>query len=74
MYGLGDVMFRMLREMELKLIMGFPKEYVLVGTQGERKKYIGNAVEVTIARAWCEALCVAIAIARSGKHKQCVAA
>lgn len=58
LYGLGDVMFRMLREMELKLIMGFPREYVLVGTQGERKKYIGNAVEVTIARAWCKALCV----------------
>ena len=37
--------------------MGFPEDYVLVGTQAEQKKYIGNAVEVTIARRWCEALC-----------------
>lgn len=33
-----------------------PEDYVLVGTQAEQKKYIGNAVEVTIARVWCEAL------------------
>ncbi len=41
----------------LKKIMGFPEDYVLVGTQADQKKFIGNAVEVTIARAWCEALC-----------------
>lgn len=35
----------------------FPEDYVLVGTQAEQKKYIGNAVEVTVARCWCEALC-----------------
>ena len=37
--------------------MGFPEDYVLVVTQADQKKFIGNAVEVTIARAWCEALC-----------------
>lgn len=37
--------------------MGFPKDYVLIGTQTEQKKYIGNAVEVTMARVLCEALC-----------------
>ena len=57
MYGIIDIKMRMLKIPELKKIMGFPEEYVLVGTQAEQKKYIGNAVEVTIARAWCEALC-----------------
>ena len=45
---------------ELKKIMGFPEDYVLVGTQAEQKKYIGNAVEVNVARAWCESLFVKI--------------
>lgn len=57
LYGIVDVKMRMLKIPELKKIMGFPEDYVLVGTQAEQKKYIGNAVEVTIARAWCEALC-----------------
>ena len=41
---------------ELKAIMGFPPDYVLVGTQSEQKKYIGNAVEVNMSRVLCEAL------------------
>lgn len=57
LYGIVDIKMRMLMIDELKLIMGFPKDYVLIGTQAEQKKYIGNAVEVTIARKWCEALC-----------------
>ena len=57
LYGVVDVTMRMLKIPELKRIMGFPEDYVLVGTQAEQKKYIGNAVEVTIARRWCEALC-----------------
>ncbi|MCM1168813.1 MAG: DNA cytosine methyltransferase [Bacteroides sp.] len=61
LYGITDIKMRMLNVGELKRIMGFPEEYVLVGTQAEQKKYIGNAVEVTIARAWCEALCFALA-------------
>lgn len=36
--------------------MGFPEDYVLVGTQADKKKYIGNAVEVNMARVLCEAL------------------
>ncbi|MDE6276839.1 MAG: DNA cytosine methyltransferase [Muribaculaceae bacterium] len=59
-YNIEDIMMRMLKILELILIMGFPKDYVLVGTQADQKKFIGNAVEVTIARAWCEALCRAI--------------
>ncbi len=57
MYGIIDIKMRMLRIPELKQIMGFPKDYTLVGTQAEQKKYIGNAVEVTMARALCESLC-----------------
>ena len=45
---------------ELKQIMGFPKDYILVGTQSEQKKYIGNAVEVNMARSLCEALAKSI--------------
>lgn len=54
-YGIIDIKMRMLKIQELKEIMGFPKDYILVGTQTEQKKYIGNAVEVNTARAICEA-------------------
>ncbi|MBP5425103.1 MAG: DNA cytosine methyltransferase [Prevotella sp.] len=57
MYGIIDVKMRMLNIRELKRIMGFPEDYTLVGTQAEQKKYIGNAVEVGMARVLCEALC-----------------
>lgn len=46
----------MLRVPELKCIMGFPDDYVLVGTQADQKKFIGNAVEVNMARVLCEAI------------------
>ncbi len=57
MYCIVDIKMRMLMVEELKLIQGFPADYVLIGTQAEQKKFIGNAVEVTIARKLCEALC-----------------
>lgn len=57
MYGIVDVKMRMLKIEELKRIMGFPTDYVLVGTQAERLKYIGNAVEVNMSRVLCEAIC-----------------
>ncbi len=60
LYNVVDIMMRMLKIMELQLIMGFPADYVLIGTQADKKKFIGNAVEVTIARAICEALSAAI--------------
>ena len=56
MYGIIDIKMRMLKISELKAIMGFPADYVLVGTQGEQKKFIGNAVEVNQSRVLCEAL------------------
>lgn len=60
LYCIVDIKMRMLMIEEIKLIQGFPKEYVLIGTQAEQKKFLGNAVEVTIARKWCEALCAGI--------------
>lgn len=56
MYNIVDITMRMLKISELKLIMGFPEKYELIGTQADQKKFIGNAVEVTISRKWCEAL------------------
>lgn len=56
LYGISDICMRMLKIGELKKIMGFPEDYVLVGTQTEQKKYIGNAVEVNMSRSLCEAL------------------
>lgn len=56
-YGIVDIKMRMLKISELKKIMGFPENYVLIGTQSEQKKFIGNAVEVNMSRVLCEALC-----------------
>ena len=56
MYGIVDICMRMLKIDELKRIMGFPSNYVLIGSQAEQKKYIGNAVEVNMSRVLCEAL------------------
>lgn len=56
LYGIADIRMRMLRIGELKRIMGFPDDYTLIGTQAEQKKFIGNAVEVNMARVLCEAL------------------
>lgn len=57
LYSIVDIKMRMLNIHELKRIMGFPDSYVLVGTQADQKKFIGNAVEVNMARVLCEALC-----------------
>ena len=56
MYNIIDIKMRMLKVSELKAIMGFPPDYVLVGTQSEQKKFIGNAVEVNQSRVLCEVL------------------
>lgn len=60
--GIADIKMRMLRIDELLPIMGFPKDYALLGTKSENKKYIGNAVECGMARQLCEALYAACAI------------
>lgn len=60
LYDIIDITMRMLKIPEIKLIQGFPEDYILIGTQAEQKKFLGNAVEVTIARVWTEALCAAV--------------
>ena len=60
LYCIVDIKMRMLMIDEIKLIQGFPKDYILIGTQAEQKKFLGNAVEVTIARKWCEALSASV--------------
>ena len=64
MYGIIDIKMRMLKVSELKSIMGFPKDYELIGTQAEQKKFIGNAVEVNMSRCLCEALAERLDAAR----------
>lgn len=61
LYGIVDIKMRMLRIDELKLIMGFPRDYQLIGTQAEQKKFIGNAVETNTASAKCKATALAVA-------------
>jgi DNA (cytosine-5)-methyltransferase 1 len=65
LYGIMDVKMRMLKVPELKRIMGFPENYMLIGTQAEQKKFIGNAVEVNMARVLCEALYKALSNQRA---------
>ena len=69
MYGVGDIFFRMFKIVELKCIQGFAKDYILIGTQEEQKKYIGNAVEVRTACAWCETLCRKLAALLSASKR-----
>ena len=56
LYGIVDISMRMLRIKELKLIQGFPADYVLCGNQQEQKKFLGNAVVTIMAKVWCEAI------------------
>lgn len=51
-----DILFRMLQPEELKLAMGFSKEYQFLGTKEDQTKQIGNAVCVNLAKAMAKAL------------------
>jgi DNA (cytosine-5)-methyltransferase 1 len=55
-HGIIDIKMRMLKIPELLRIQGFPRNYVLCGTQADRKKFIGNAVVPVIPKKWIEAL------------------
>lgn len=54
-HGISDILMRMLKIEELKGITGLPAGYVLYGTQGEQKKFIGNAVPTHVVKAMVEA-------------------
>ena len=72
LYGIVDIKMRMLRIPELKRIMGFPEDYVLVGTQADQKKFIGNAVEGTQSKKNTESLCKRLRVFRLNKLKEAV--
>jgi len=55
-YGIIDIKMRMLKIPELLKIQGFGKNYKLVGTQAQKKKFIGNAVVPVIPKKMIEAL------------------
>lgn len=54
-FGIVDIKMRMLMVEELLRIQGFPVGYELVGNQTDKKKFIGNSVEVTVAKKLFEA-------------------
>lgn len=49
--NIHDILVRPLNVNEMLRIQGFPEGYVLVGNKGEKKKYIGNSVEVNVGIA-----------------------
>jgi len=55
-YGLADIKMRMLRIDELLRIQGFPNNYILLGTQTQQKKFIGNSVVPIVITKMAEAL------------------
>jgi DNA (cytosine-5)-methyltransferase 1 len=48
-HGISDIFMRMLVIPELKRIQGFPSNYILIGTQEDQKKFIGNSVVPIVA-------------------------
>lgn len=56
MYGVVDVLMRMLKVPELLRITGFRDGYILHGTQTDQKKFIGNAVPPKVPEAKMAAL------------------
>lgn len=56
LYDICDIKMRMLKVSELKVIQGFPVDYILHGNQTEQKKFIGNAVVKDVPLAWIESM------------------
>lgn len=50
-HGIVDIKMRMLKVTELLRIQGFGDKYQLKGTQTDQKRFIGNSVEVSLAKA-----------------------
>lgn len=55
MCNVVDIKMRMLYVKELLRIQGFPESYILKGSTADQKKFIGNSVEVTMAKKMAEA-------------------
>lgn len=58
LYGICDIKMRMLKVIELKVIQGFPEDYILLGSQADQKKFIGNAVHKVVPENWIKAFAV----------------
>lgn len=50
-HGIVDIKMRMLKVRELLRIQGFGDQYHLKGTQTDQKRFIGNSVEVNLAKS-----------------------
>ena len=55
MYGISDIKMRMLFVNELLKIQGFGSRYKLVGTQTDKKRFIGNSVPPNWVKAMVQA-------------------
>ena len=53
---IAQLTIRPLEIPEMLQIQGFPKNYQLVGSLTEQKKYIGNSVETTVMHKWIESV------------------
>lgn len=69
-YGLSDVLMRMLLVEELLRIQGFPEGYVLLGSSTDRKKFIGNSVPPKMSQRIVEAIYEAFV---EGGHQELLA-
>lgn len=55
-HEISDILMRMLKILELKLITGFHENYILKGSKAQQKEMIGNAVPVGMVEAFALAL------------------
>lgn len=56
LYLIKDIKMRMLMVIELLRIQSFPEDYYLAGSHTDKKKFIGNAVPVLLAKCIAEAM------------------
>lgn len=56
LYMISDIKMRMLKIVELLKIQGFKEHYVLIGSQADQKKFIGNAVHPLVPEHMAKAL------------------
>ncbi len=69
-YNIIDIKMRMLRVQELKIIQGFPADYILDGSQADQKKFIGNSVVPQVVKSWIEAMAQATTPAVLNQYKK----
>lgn len=58
--GISDIKMRAISITESLRVMGFGEDYTLLGTKAQQRKYIGNAVECTVAGKMAEAVAEAV--------------